>query len=69
MGGQHQRVDRPGKGRQTTGRSGDSWFQGHRWCPNDTTGYGIDDDDEIDVETMLILDADTTLILDVDIQC
>ena len=34
------------KGRQTTGRSGDSWFQSHRWCPNDTTGYGIDDDDK-----------------------
>ena len=34
------------KGRQATERSGDSWFQGHRWCPNDTMGYGIDDDDE-----------------------
>ena len=34
------------KGRQTTARSGDSWFQCHRWCPNDTTGYGIDDDED-----------------------
>ena len=36
-----------------TGRSGYSWLEGHRWCPNDTTGYGIDgddydDDDDVD---------------------
>ena len=31
-----------------TGRNGDSWFQCHRWSPNDTTGYGIDDDDDDD---------------------
>ena len=29
-----------------TGRSGYSWFQGHRWCSNDITGYGIDDGDD-----------------------
>ena len=28
------------------GRNGDSWLQGHRWCFNDTLGYGIDDDDD-----------------------
>ena len=39
VGGQRQRVDRPGLLR-------DSWFQGHRWCPNDTTGYRVDDDDD-----------------------
>ena len=32
------------KGRQTIGRSGDSWLQGRRWCPDDTTGYRIDDE-------------------------
>ena len=36
------------KGRQTIGRSGDSWLQGHQSCPNDSTGYGIDDDDDDD---------------------
>ncbi|KAI0233092.1 hypothetical protein LSAT2_016641 [Lamellibrachia satsuma] len=34
------------KGQQTIGRCGDSWLQGRRWCLNDTTGYGIDDDDK-----------------------
>ena len=38
------------KGRQTTGRSIDSWFQDHRWCPNYTTRYGIDDGDDDDDE-------------------
>ena len=72
MGGEHQRVDRPGDLRDTkindqllrpankfyrdqrpttsdqqraTGKSGDSWLQGHRWCPNDTPGHVINNVD------------------------
>ena len=48
MGGQ-QGVERPGYLTDTKGGRRQAEVElvsSHRWCPNDTPGYGIDDDDD-----------------------
>ena len=46
-------MDRPGLLRDTKGgrRQKEVEAAGLRWCPNNTTGYGIDDDDDDDEDS------------------
>ena len=54
MGRQHQGMDRAGvrqvpEGSGEQGKMEKNWLQNYLWCPNDPRGYGIDDDDDDEV--------------------
>ena len=34
------------RGQWRTGKNGEGWLRNHLWCPNDSRGFWIDDDDD-----------------------